>query len=72
MGSGTKKVKSSGRFRAGYGATVRKRVVAVEELQRQKQTCPFCSKVGGKRLAMGIWHCTKCNVKFAGKAYSIE
>jgi len=44
MSSKTKKAKSSGRFGARYGKTVRARLVNVEKKQRKKQKCPFCEK----------------------------
>jgi len=68
----TKKVKSAGRFGAGYGIRVRKRLVKVEKKQRKKQTCPFCKKPGVKRLSSGIWRCKKCGKKFASGAYYVK
>jgi len=65
----TKKVGSAGRFGARYGLKIRKNVVAIEKIQRQKQKCPFCLKFTVKRLAKGIWQCHSCITKFAGKAY---
>jgi len=65
----TKKVGSTGRFGARYGLRIRKAVLEIERVQRQKQKCPFCLKLTVKRLAMGIWLCRHCNAKFAGKAY---
>lgn len=67
--SHTKKVGSAGRFGARYGLKIRKNVIEIEKLQRQKQKCPFCLKFTVKRLAKGIWQCHSCNTKFAGKAY---
>jgi len=68
----TKKIKSAGRFGAGYGLRVRKRLKKVEEKQRKKQSCPFCKKPGVKRLSKGIWKCNKCNKKFASDIFYIE
>jgi len=68
----TKKVKSAGRFRAGYGIRVKKRVVEIEEKQRKKQVCPFCKKKAVKRLASGIWQCSQCKRKFASHAYHLD
>lgn len=64
-----KKIGSAGRFGARYGLRQRKRILAVEKFQKQKHKCHFCKKNSVKRLAMGIWHCTACDKKFAGKAY---
>lgn len=64
-----KKVKSAGRFGARYGRSVRNKLVEVEVKQRKKQTCPYCSKPGVKRLSKGIWECSKCDKKFASDTY---
>ena len=68
----TKKVKSTGRFGAGYGLRVRKRLRKVEDKQRKKQACPFCKRLGVKRLSKGIWKCEKCKKKFASGTYLVE
>lgn len=68
----TKKVKSAGRFGARYGRSVRKRVADIEEKQRVKQKCPFCERLGVKRMASGIWKCPKCEKTFASDAYYLD
>ena len=68
----TKKVKSAGRFRVGYGLRVRKRLKKIEEKQHKKQQCPFCKKNGVKRKSKGIWYCKKCKKKFASGTFFIE
>jgi len=72
MASKLKKVKSSGRFGARYGKKVRANVVKIESKQRLKQKCPFCSKLGVKRLSKGIWKCSKCHKKFASDTYYLD
>jgi large subunit ribosomal protein L37Ae len=72
MASKLKKVKSAGRFGARYGKKVRVKLVKVESKQRLKQKCPFCSKLGVKRLSKGIWKCSKCDKKFASDTYCLE
>ena len=69
MGSKTKKSKAAGRFGAGYGRRVRHNLNTIESLQRKKQKCPFCSKLGVKREAAGIWHCSRCGRTFSAEAY---
>ena len=71
MASKTKKIKAAGRFGSGYGTQVRKRLNVIEGSQRQRQTCPYCSKKGVKREAAGIWYCKKCEKRFAGHAYML-
>lgn len=67
----TKVTKSTARFAARYGSTVRKRVREVEAKLRAKHKCPFCLSVGSlKRKAVGIWFCRKCGKVFAGGAYT--
>ncbi|MAG78914.1 50S ribosomal protein L37ae [Candidatus Pacearchaeota archaeon] len=74
MAAKSKKSKSAGRFGARYGKRVRAKLVQVEIKQRVKQKCPFCNKLGVKRLSKGIWQCTrkKCNKKFASDTYYLK
>lgn len=72
MAAKKKKIKASGRFGAGYGTRVRKKLNEIESSQRKKQTCPFCEKTGVKREAAGIWNCLKCRKRFTGHAYSLS
>jgi len=74
MTSKTKKAKAAGRFGARYGKTVKLKLNKIEEKQRKKQKCPFCSRFGAKRISKGIWKCTKknCGKKFASDVYYLE
>jgi len=72
MPTKSKKSKSAGRFGARYGKKVRARLVKVEEKQRKKQKCPFCKKLGVKRLSKGIWSCQKCKKKFASSTFYLD
>ncbi|MBS3070682.1 50S ribosomal protein L37ae [Candidatus Pacearchaeota archaeon] len=74
MPSKSKKTKSAGRFGARYGKTVKATLVAVEQFQRKKQKCPFCGKVGAKRISKGIWKCSRktCSKKFAASVYYLK
>jgi len=74
MAAKLKKSKSAGRFGARYGKRTRVKLVKVEQKQRLKQTCPFCKKVGIKRVSKGIWQCTrkKCDKKFASNVYNLD
>jgi len=68
----TEKYKSTKRFGARYGRRLKERFGKIEAMQRKKQKCPYCSAPKVKRIAVGIWECRKCGVKFAGKAYSVD
>jgi large subunit ribosomal protein L37Ae len=72
MTTKSKKTKSAGRFGSRYGKRVRDRLVQVESKQRKKQKCPFCEKVGVKRISNGIWECPKCGKKFASNSYYLD
>lgn len=72
MGAKTKKIRSAGKFGAGYGTRVRKSYNAIEELQRKRQPSPFHPKARAKRIAAGIWKCLKTGKIFAGPAYSLK
>ncbi|MBR9701616.1 50S ribosomal protein L37ae [Candidatus Pacearchaeota archaeon] len=72
MPTKTKKAKAAGRFGARYGKTVRAKLSKVETKQRVKQRCPFCKKLGVKRVSKGIWNCKKCGKKFASNTYHLD
>lgn len=67
--TGTKKVKSAGRFGSRYGLAIRQKVIDVESKQKRWHKCPYCSKKRVKRISTSIYECKSCNVKFTGKAY---
>ncbi|MCX6803686.1 MAG: 50S ribosomal protein L37ae [Candidatus Diapherotrites archaeon] len=68
----TKKVGSTGRFKARYGVGVKKRVLEVENRVKNKAPCPFCGFDRSKRIAAGLFICTKCNAKYTGGAYEAQ
>lgn len=74
MATKTKKIKAAGRFGAGYGSTPKRKLAEIESKQRKKQKCPFCGKLGAKRISKGIWQCTKksCGKKFASDAFYLR
>lgn len=65
----TKKVRSAGRLSVRYGRRIRKMVIEVESVMRQRHRCPNCLKFTVSRKFAGIWECSRCRLKFAGKAY---
>lgn len=58
------------KFGSRYGRRPKKKFGQIEQTQRSRHKCPYCNKTAVKRVALGIWHCLKCEAKFAGKAYS--
>ena len=71
MASKKKKIKSAGRFGAGYGTRARKGFNKIESDQRKAQKSPIFNG-RAKRIAAGIWKCIKTGKVFAGPAYSLE
>ena len=71
MAKKEKSLKSAKRYGARYGRTIKLKVAVIEEELRKKHKCPYCHYNKVHRLAVGIWQCRKCNVKFTGKAYSV-
>jgi large subunit ribosomal protein L37Ae len=65
----TKKVGTTGRFGSRYGSTVRKRVAEIESEQKIYHKCPNCETRSLRRIAVGIWECKKCKMKYAGGAW---
>ncbi len=65
----TKKVGAAGRFGSRYGKKIRKNFLKVESEKAAGWSCPRCLKKTVKRESAGIWYCSSCRHKFAGKAY---
>ncbi len=65
----TKKVGTTGRFGARYGAKLRRRVLDIEKKRNEPHRCPSCATRALKRKAAGLWTCNKCGLLFAGGAY---
>ncbi len=59
------------RFGTRYGRKLKLKFGAVEREQRRRHTCPYCHALKVKRVAVGIWHCKKCDTTFTGKAYTV-
>ena len=55
-----------------YGPKNRNRVAEIQAQYRNKQKCPYCSKVAVVRQSAGIYVCPKCGSKFTGRAYTAE
>ncbi|MHA1244567.1 MAG: 50S ribosomal protein L37ae [Candidatus Heimdallarchaeota archaeon] len=60
---------STGRFGPRYGSQLKKRVLKIENDMNAKHRCPTCASLRVKRKSVGIWHCKKCNLSFAGGAW---
>ena len=70
MGRNTKKVGSTRGLGTRYGATLRKRYLKVVTEAKRTHKCPQCGAEAVKRVSVGVWHCKKCDVTFAGGAYT--
>ncbi len=64
-----RKTRSAGRFGTRYGVKNRKLVADIEEKMHADYACSKCGAVKLKRVATGIWKCTKCEVTFTGGSY---
>lgn len=66
----TKKVGVAGRYGPRYGVRIRKQITAVTNAKNQSYECPRCRHAAVKRVSTGIWKCRRCDLKFAGGAYT--
>ena len=62
---------SRGGFGVRYGLRNIKKHQHINRLQKAKVQCYFCDCKKVKRIDMGIWKCLKCQVKYAGSAYTL-
>ena len=70
MGRKTKKVAMTRGLGTRYGATVRKRYIKILHEAKKIHKCPQCGAEAVKRQSIGVWNCKKCDVTFAGGAYT--
>jgi large subunit ribosomal protein L37Ae len=70
MVKGTKKAGITGKYGPRYGVKIRKRIKSVSRHKVRPQRCPECQQDAVKRVGSGIWHCNRCDLKFAASAYS--
>ena len=67
-----KKFGSVKRYGPRYGRRLKNKLADIEKKSKKLGKCPYCRKIGAKRLSAGIWQCRKCNSKFTGHAYYLE
>lgn len=72
MASKTKKIHAAGKFSGGIGVRARNEFNTIESEQRKSQQSPFHPKGKAKRIAAGIWKCTRTGKVFANDAYFLE
>jgi len=66
----TKKIGPTRGLEARYGATVRKRYIAVVSSLKKSHKCPQCGSLSVRRQSVGVWKCRKCGAVFTGGAYT--
>ena len=57
------------KYGSRYGVRQKKIAAAIQRVQDKPHECPYCERLALERISAGIWHCRKCNNKFAGGAY---
>ena len=65
----TKKVGPAGWMGPRYGIRIRRRVVEIDRARSAASACPRCSTVTLRRVASGIYECSRCGTRFASNAY---
>ncbi len=53
-----------------YGASLRKRYLAVVAQKKDVYVCSICGKRAVRRISTGIWQCKSCGATFAGGAFT--
>jgi len=66
------KSKNAKGFGSRYGRKVREKLGKFIAIKNKDKKCPYCHAMKVKRIAAGIWECSKCSSKFTGKAYDIN
>ncbi len=66
----TKKAGVAGKYGARYGVRTRKAVATILKVKNATYECPQCRHVTVRRVSRGIWKCRRCELTFAGGAYT--
>jgi large subunit ribosomal protein L37Ae len=70
MSKRTQKVGPTGWMGPRYGIRIRRRVVEIDRVRSRASACPRCSTVTLRRVASGIFQCSRCGTRFASNAYA--
>ncbi len=72
MSQRTKKVGPTGWMGPRYGIRIRHRVVEIDRVRSAPSTCPRCATVTVRRVASGIFECSRCGTRYASNAYAFS
>jgi len=72
MSQRTKKVGPTGWMGPRYGIRIRRRVVEIDRIRGAASPCPRCATVTVRRVASGIFQCSRCGTRFASNAYAFS
>lgn len=65
----TKKVGAAGKYGPRYGLKDRRLAAEIETEKSGRKACLSCGDKKLKRVGTGIWECSKCGSRYAGRAY---
>ncbi|HKS59531.1 MAG TPA: 50S ribosomal protein L37ae [Thermoplasmata archaeon] len=69
MSKRTRKVGPAGWMGPRYGVRIRRRVIDLDRAREPRAACPKCSTVTVRRVASGVFECSRCGNRFASQAY---
>jgi len=72
MSKRTKKVGPAGWMGPRYGLRIRRRVIDIDRVRERPAACPRCSTVTLRRVASGVFECSRCHTRFASNAYVFQ
>jgi large subunit ribosomal protein L37Ae len=68
----TKKVGPAGWMGPRYGLRIRRRVIDIDRAREKPAACPRCSTVTLRRVASGVFECSRCHTRYASNAYVFQ
>ena len=70
MSKRTEKAGPTGWMGPRYGIRIRRRVVEIDRVRTAPSPCPRCATVTLRRVASGVFECSRCGTRFASNAYA--